>query len=297
MPRCARQKIENGIYHICIRGNNRQDIFLDDKDRDEYLTRLRHYKERYKVHIYAYCLMTNHIHLLIYDNAQDISKFMQGLSLSYVIYFNNRHGRTGHLFQDRFTSVLVTSDVQILCTSKYIHLNPIKANMVKQIDEYKWSSYRTYVQGEDQLNIVDTQFLCKINAVNEVEGRKAYLQYINEVDRGVQEDEIASTEESNDSSHDYLQGIKRLRYEEIYKILYRAWKEKRHKESSEKYYFERNEVVIYLLALISRLSYKQIAKRLNFNVSIVYKKVKDAVNKMIKDHMFYRHINKIIVNL
>lgn len=297
MPRCARKKIENGVYHICVRGNNKQDIFTDDKDREEYLMRLRHYKEKYKVHIYAYCLMTNHVHLLIYDNAQDISKFMQGLSLSYVIYFNNRHGRTGHLFQDRFTSVLVKSDIQILQTSKYIHLNPIKANMVKKMDQYKWSSYISYLRGEDPLSIVDTHFLCKISTNDKLAGRKAYIQYVNEINSLVEEDEVASAEEANKPLQGVLQGIKRLSYAEIYKKLYGKWKEDRSKKLGSKYYFQKDEVVVYLLGLISRLSGVQIAKRLHINVSVVYKKIKRTVNRMIKDDTFCMNIDKIIINL
>ncbi len=297
MPRCARNKIDNGIYHICVRGNNKQDIFLDEKDKEEYLIRLRHYKERYKVHIYAYCLMTNHVHLLIYDNAQDISKFMQGLSLSYVIYFNKKYGRSGHLFQDRFHSVLVENDLQILCASKYIHLNPIKASMVKNIDDYKWSSYIAYFKGEDQLKIVDMHFLYQLSSNNEAGGREAYIQFVNQMEKIEQDDEVASTTEENNCSQCILKGIKRLSYEEIYEILYRRWKAKNSKKFSSKYYFQKDETNIYLLGLISRLSGVQIAERLQVNVSRIYKNIKETVNKMIKDSLFCEKVNKIIIEI
>ncbi|MBP3887791.1 MAG: transposase [Cellulosilyticum sp.] len=296
MPRCAREKIENGIYHICIRGNNKQDIFLDDKDREEYLARLRHYKERYKVKIYAYCLMTNHVHLLIYDNAQDISKFMQGLSLSYVIYFNHRYGRVGHLFQDRFTSVLIKDDKQILCASKYIHCNPIKANMVTKLDKYRWSSYMAYLQGEDQLSIVDIEFLCQLSSQNQEAGRKAYIQYVNQSDEN-DNNEVASTKDVVGNKSFILKGIKRLAYKEIYNVLYRKWKQGKSKKVASKYYFQRDEANIYLLGLISRLSGVQLAKKLRISVSSIYKNTKLVVDKMVKNNLFCQEIDKIVIDL
>ena len=161
MCRVAREKVGNSIYHICARGNNKQDIFLDNEDREEYLVRLRHYQERYQMKVYAYCLMTNHIHLLIYDNNQDISRFMHGLSLSYVIYFNRKYGRTGHLFQDRFNSIIVKNDAQFIYVSKYIHLNPVRANIVSSPLEYRWSSYYVYEVGKDENHLINSEFLLK----------------------------------------------------------------------------------------------------------------------------------------
>ena len=90
MPRHAREKVGNSIYHICVRGNNKEAIFLDDEDRHAYLDRLCHYKERYKMHVYAYCLMTNHFHMLIETSDTNISKFMKYLAGCYALYFNRK---------------------------------------------------------------------------------------------------------------------------------------------------------------------------------------------------------------
>lgn len=292
MPRCAREKIGNGFYHICVRGNNKQDIFLDDKDREAYLFRLAQYKEKYKMHIYAYCLMTNHVHLLIYDNDQDISKFMQGLNLSYVIYFNSRHKRTGHLFQDRFTSVIEKGDIQLLITSKYIHLNPVKANIVQQPKDYRWSSYGAYLNGKDEFGIADIHFLSTIMASNHEAGRKAYLGYIDDQIEIDEEGEAASTSELSSEREYRVCGIKRLAFNEVYEILSKKWVNKEGHGGYER--IRENGICIYLLGLISRLSWTQIAINLNINVSTVYRKVKGIAYKMVKDALFCKKINDLI---
>lgn len=292
MPRCAREKIDNGIYHICVRGNNRQDIFLDDKDREEYLMRVRHYEERYKMRIYAYCLMTNHVHLLIYDNNEDISKFMQGLSLSYAMYFNKRHNRTGHLFQDRFTSVLVRSNAQLIQTSKYIHLNPVRAGIEQLPGKYKWSSYSIYSMGVDSRGIVDTLFIESLIGERLDVSRELYIQYVNnnEVD-----DEIASVEETYDLDVKKMNGIKRLSFQQAYKLL--GIKLRKKKEVLRKKYDEVRAITVYLLGLISRLNWSQIAEKMNVGVWTVYKDVRKISYKMVNNAMFCKEIDDIIVNL
>ena len=296
VPRCARLKSENGFYHICVRGNNKQAIFQDDRDREEYLIRLSQYKERYKMRIFAYCLMTNHVHLLIYDNGQDISKFMQGLSLSYVIYFNKRYNRTGHLFQDRFTSVLVKGNVQLLVTSRYIHLNPVKAEMVKKVGEYKWSSYEAYLNGRDEFNIVDTHFLSEIISNNVEAGKREYIKFISNQDDYREDGEIATTIEEVGEGKCKLDSIKRLKYEEIHEILYNRW-QIRNKEKGTYSEFRCKSIVIYLLGLISRLSWAQIAINLNISVATVYRKVKEISYRMIKNRVFCSEVDKMIFNI
>lgn len=298
MPRHAREKVGNSIYHICVRGNNKEAIFLDDEDRHAYLDRLCHFKERYKMHVYAYCLMTNHVHLLIYDNDEDISKFMQGLNLSYAIYFNARHGRIGHLFQQRFTSVLVKTDAQILRTSKYIHLNPVKAGMVKKVEEYGWSSYSAYLNNKNVLNIVDTQFLSEMISSNLEQGCRTYAQYVedeNQAENQDENDEIATTMDEKGEDSKRLTGIKRLSYEEVYAILCEKWKAK--DKNILMQHFCRKEEVIYLLGIISRLSWAEIGRRLNIEESTIYRKIKGVSSCMIRSSSYCKRIDEIIFDI
>lgn len=291
MPRCAREKIENGTYHICTRGNNKQDIFLDDKDREEYLMRLKHYAEKYKMCIYAYCLMTNHVHILVYDNKQDISKVMQGLNLSYTLYFNRRHNRTGHLFQGRFTSVLVKSNAQLLHASRYIHLNPVKANMVDETLQYKWSSYHAYLKGIDSLDIVKVDFILSTISNNRKESIKAYIQYINDQNVVDDSEEIAITIEKKENDNIRRGGVKKMSYQEAYDYLCHKWKLKKEKIHD---YLTSKGIAIYFLGLVSRLSWSQIARNLDIHESIVYRKVKLLTERMIEDKRFCRQVDEMI---
>ena len=177
--RVKRKKCKYSVYHLIVRGNNRQPIFLDNSDKMAYLDRLKRYALRYNFHIYAYCLMTNHIHLLAYDNGRDVSKFMQGLNLSYTIYFNKKYDNCGHLFQDRFKSIMIQSDAQFLQVAKYIHLNPVKANIVTSPQQYPWSSYKFYLGNSDPLHLVNTSTLLQYFSSSKRLQRQHFLDYMN----------------------------------------------------------------------------------------------------------------------
>ena len=296
VPRVAREKCGNSIYHICVRGNNKQDIFLDNEDREEYLKRLRDYEEKYKMQVYAYCLMTNHVHLLIYDNNQDISKFMQGLSLSYVIYFNKKYGRTGHLFQDRFTSVMIKNDMQLMYVSKYIHLNPVRANMVSKARDYKWSSYSAYEVGRDRNNIVECTFLLGYFGVNVKEARFLYKKYINNNVNEEMEEEIATTEEEGILINRKRVGLAVVAQEKIYETLKKLWD-----KDIQKLVYRKNSkdwhkriTVIFLVGLLGRKTYKDVADLMNISMSEVYKGIREIVKLMVTNSHFNNEINQLI---
>lgn len=144
MPRIARIKSESGFYHIMVRGINRQDIFHDDEDRRKYLSVLKKYGEKCGCNIYGYCLMNNHVHLLLREIKDPIESIMKRIGASYVYWYNNKYDRVGHLFQDRFKSEAVEDENYLLSVIRYIHQNPLKAKFGKGLD-YKWSSYNEYI--------------------------------------------------------------------------------------------------------------------------------------------------------
>ena len=144
MPRQARIKSESGYYHILLRGIGKQNIFLDDEDRKKFLEILSKYKEELKYEINAYCLMSNHIHLLIKDVNGTLDTMMKKIAGSYAYYFNWKYERVGHLFQDRFKSEPIENDKYFLTVVRYIHQNPVKAGLSK-CDNYRWSSYNEYI--------------------------------------------------------------------------------------------------------------------------------------------------------
>jgi len=145
MPRPLRIEYPGAVYHVLTRGNNRQAVFRDDADRHAYLAKLREYCREKGVELLCYCLLPNHVHLLVETPQGNLSKLMQAFQTSYAVYFNRRHGRTGHLFEQRYKAFLVDRDSYLLQVSRYIHLNPVAAKLVARPQAYRWSSYAAYV--------------------------------------------------------------------------------------------------------------------------------------------------------
>ncbi len=145
MSRHQRIKSKSGYYHIMIRGNERRNIFLDEEDKIRFIETLYEKKQGNRFSIHAFCLMDNHVHLMLSEGVEDVAKVMKRVTVSYVYYFNKKYKRMGHLFQDRFKSEVVEDDSYLLALARYIHQNPVKAGMVRSVSEYKWSSYNCYL--------------------------------------------------------------------------------------------------------------------------------------------------------
>ncbi len=142
MPRSARVTIKKSCYHIITRGNQKQTVFNEPADYQRYLLIVNRYKKRYKFKLFCFCLMPNHIHLIIeVDNPKDLNKIMRGLNLSYTLYFNSKYKKVGHLWQDRFKSRIIERDAYLIECIGYIENNPIRAGLASSIDRYPWSSY------------------------------------------------------------------------------------------------------------------------------------------------------------
>ncbi|HUV50550.1 MAG TPA: transposase [Anaerolineae bacterium] len=144
MSRSWRIEFKGALYHVLSRGNEQQDIFGDDEDRNCFIRIMGEMSDRFDVNIFAYVLMDNHYHILLRTNNPNLSKAMQWLGVTYTRRFNNRHARSGHLFQGRFKSLIVENDAYLVRLSCYIHRNPLRAGIVKRLINYKWSSYPVY---------------------------------------------------------------------------------------------------------------------------------------------------------
>lgn len=175
------------IYHIYNRGNNKENIFFDEQDYRAFLYRialamkidkeiiensdlLNSPKSRIRISpfpkntfkIHTFCLMPNHFHFLIEQKSEEkIFKFLHKVCTSYSMYINKKYGRVGHLFQDRFKSVRVGTNEQLILVSSYIHANPVKDKLVSEFDKYKWSSYSDYINNR-KLPITETEFLLDV---------------------------------------------------------------------------------------------------------------------------------------
>lgn len=188
MARSPRIALPGYPHHVIQRGNNRQAIFLSEEDYRFYLDCFRRAKEERRCRIYAYCLMSNHVHFLIApSDSQGLSRLLQSVGRRYVQYFNWRHGRTGTLWEGRFRSSLVSMDDYLLACCRYIELNPVRAKMVSQPRDYRWSSYGFHGEGtKDALLDADPSYLALGDS--DLQRQQNYRQF---VEAGNPEHELA----------------------------------------------------------------------------------------------------------
>ncbi|MEH7236636.1 transposase [Bacillus sp. JJ1562] len=152
----ARKKSGTNVYHVIIRGINRQTIFEEEEDSLKFLETLKRLKDRCGFEIYAYCLMGNHVHLVIKEGDEEIGSIMRRFGASFVYWYNLKYERNGHLFQDRFKSEVVEDLSYLLNVIRYVHQNPLKAGIVGDISSYLWSSYGEYI-GKSRM--IDKDFI------------------------------------------------------------------------------------------------------------------------------------------
>jgi len=177
MPRNPRKKSESGIYHIMVRGINRQNIFEDEEDKLRLLTTLERYRNEQICEVYGYCFMDNHIHLIIKETGDTISTIIKKVSGSYVYWYNNKYDRSGHLFQERYKSEVVENEGSLLRVLRYVHQNPLKAGIVQEIAGYKWSSYSEYV---NKPRIVNTDYVLDRFSTNKNQSIELFKKYTKE---------------------------------------------------------------------------------------------------------------------
>jgi putative transposase len=182
VARKPREKSNSGIYHIILRGINRQSIFEDDEDRQKLIEVLAKSKEMSQCRVFAYCLMDNHVHILLQEIEESISMMIQRFSSSYVIWYNGKHERCGHLFQERFKSEAVETDSYFLTVLRYIHQNPIKAKIVKDVANYKWSSYSEYTESRQ---IVDKEYALNMFSDKPDEAIVRFVKFLREANEDI----------------------------------------------------------------------------------------------------------------
>jgi putative transposase len=148
MGRLPRPTEECLVYHALNRGNNRADVFADEQDHEAFLAALAKTQQRYPLQLYGYCLMTNHFHLLLRPGpGQSISRILQSLTVAHTWRYHKRHHTIGHVWQGRFRSPVIQDDAHLLVVLRYIEANPLRARMVSDLGEYRWSSYPAHGLG------------------------------------------------------------------------------------------------------------------------------------------------------
>lgn len=187
MARKPRVLFEGAIYHVTVRGVERRTLFIDDADRQRFVRRLGEGVETYGVRLYLFCLMQNHVHLLVETPQANLSTFMQELQTAYAAYFNVRHHRTGHLMQGRFGAKAVEGDAYLARLSRYIHLNPVCVEPLKRLPldarrkalrSFSWSSYPGYAGLAKPLAFVDEGPVLSQTAEAAGNPRRAYRRFV-----------------------------------------------------------------------------------------------------------------------
>jgi putative transposase len=177
MPRQPREELAGAIHHVFARGNAKQAIYLDDADRGRYLVLLGKAVRRQRWRCLAYCLMDNHVHLLVETPAPNLGRGMQWLHSLYAQTFNQRHSRSGHVFQGRFGAVRVTSDAQLLMAARYVARNPVEAGLCSEPEEWPWSSHATAVSQRGPAWL-DTSRLLEFFGASGGDSRRRYRTFI-----------------------------------------------------------------------------------------------------------------------
>lgn len=159
MPRKARIQSPTSYYHIIMRGNNRESIFSEDKQKRFFLDSLKNQDPDQSIDIAAYCLMDNHVHIIAKADPENLAKAIKSINTKYAMNFNRQRDRVGHVFQDRYKSGPISDDKYLLQAIRYVHNNPVKAKMIKSVGEYRWSSYNEYVKENSVIGRQQKEFI------------------------------------------------------------------------------------------------------------------------------------------
>lgn len=226
MPRMARRNLESGFFHIMVQGIKKEEIFIKDEYKKKYIQLMHIFKEKHEIEIVCYCVMNNHVHIIIYsENIDELTKFMMKLNTTYAVHYNKSENRVGYVYRNRFESKQIYNQDYLTKCIKYIHMNPVKAEYVKEEKEYKYSSYNDYI---NKTGIVNNNLLEKIFN-SKYEYLKSFLEIeydenlfedieINETDLKDIQNEIRIFIEKEDIPIEELREDKRL-IRKLYKLL------------------------------------------------------------------------------
>jgi putative transposase len=251
MPRIARIKSKTAVYHIMMRGNNRQKVFHTAADKDRMTEIIFKKITEDEATLYAYCIMDNHQHLVMKEGKTPISQTIKRIGTSYAWFYNKKYGKVGHVFQDRFKSEAIESEKRLLAAVRYVHMNPVKAG-IADLETYKWSSYHNYLGSKAEFSEGTKQILL-ISSHDLNQARDAFTKF-----------------HSDKSDEDFID-IKELSREEAAKLiddyLKKACISKDQLKSKDNRLIR--ETLVEELAQRSEFSLREIASVLGLNREIV----------------------------
>jgi REP element-mobilizing transposase RayT len=178
MARPLRIEYPGAFYHVISRGISHESLFRSHRDKEKFLEYIEKVSERFSIIIHTYCLMNTHYHLLIETSEPNLSQSIQWLNVSYAIYFNRKHNRSGYLFQGRFKAILIDADAYLKQLSRYIHLNPVKAKLVSSAGLYRWSSYPAFTGKQTPPMFLETGWLLSNFGKSKKVAQKNYKEFV-----------------------------------------------------------------------------------------------------------------------
>jgi putative transposase len=175
MSRPLRISYPGAFYHVTSRGNEKRNIFLSVQDRKRFLDYIESANEKYGAIIHCYCMMSNHYHLLLETPHGNLSSIIHHINSSYTTYFNIKRSRSGHLFQGRFKAILVDKEAYLVELSRYIHMNPVRARLVENPWDYKWSSCSAYTGDKEASSWLERSHVLSLFGKNPNKGYKSFV--------------------------------------------------------------------------------------------------------------------------
>jgi REP element-mobilizing transposase RayT len=286
MARKPRIEFPGAFYHVISRGNQRQNIFHDKSDNQAYLNRLEHYRKKYQVTVYAFVLMSNHIHLLVETQDTPLSKFMQGLQFTYTQYYNRKYSKAGHLFQGRYKAILCDRDTYLLELVRYLHLNP--SRMKRRVDpwKYPWSSHRAYIGDDCPVGIEKSLVLGQFGRTKG-QARRSYLRFMREgmgmeheeryyetIDQRFLGDErfIEGVDRRTEGKREVEKRVKKVPFSELVAVVakeYRVDPDALLRGGRNRSLLGARSMLVYLVREWSGISCKELARRISRDPSVI----------------------------
>ena len=289
MGRRNRTEIEdkNAIYHVTGKGVEGTDIFTDDVDRYKFLKLLQKMVNLHKVHLFSYVLMDTHFHLLLKTKEANLSQAMQFLNSSYAHWFNIRHIRKGHLFQDRYKSHIVLNSLYLYSVASYISLNPVEAGLVDSPEEYPWSSFQYFLPAQNQnenippwLNICELLKLCQTSPENIINFVKENIKK-DDPEKILQNATTITSNQTQNKSPRNIENILRKTKEQIGNI-----------ETNSRL----KHLLVYLL-IKEGYRVKDVANSLHMTSQGIIKICKNVDRNLISDRIYHLWLNHIKITL
>jgi len=317
MARPLRLCFKNAVYHITARGNRKEEIFYSDKDKHTFLSKMNEAFEKYSFICYSYCLMDNHYHLFIKTPLGNLSNGMHYLNTSYSNWFRVKYDIVGPIFQGRYISILVDEDNYALLLSAYIHLNPLRANLVKRIYDYRWSSFLDYI-GVRKMMVkrLDTLFILEQMDQNLNKAKKRYKEFVveninmkNPFKEGPYENFILGSKKFIKEIKGKVKAIGHKREIKETRIFGGYKKEEIINSISEEFGIKKDNIfkrkkgninrqlVLYLLKRYTSLSLKEIGELFNMDYAAVSQATKRFEEKVIKDKKIFKMKDAVLRRL